>query len=53
MKKALASIFWLLLALLGAWAYARGGWGLACCVGLTLPTLALALFLVGVATGRE
>ena len=38
---------------LGAWAYTRGGWPLACGVGLTLPTLALARFLVGVATGRE
>jgi predicted MFS family arabinose efflux permease len=38
---------------LGAWAYARGGWPLACGVGLTLPTLALARFLVGVATGKE
>src|SRR5271169_3062122 len=38
---------------LGAWAYARGGWPLACGVGLTLPTLALARFLIGVATGKE
>jgi len=38
---------------LGAWAYARGGWPLACGIGLTLPTLALARFLVGVATGKE
>ena len=38
---------------LGAWAYARGGWPLACGVGLTLPTLALVRFLVGVATGKE
>jgi predicted MFS family arabinose efflux permease len=38
---------------LGAWAYARGGWPLACGVGLTLPTLALARFLVGLATGKE
>ena len=29
---------------LGAWAYARGGWGLACCVGLTPPLIALARF---------
>jgi MFS family permease len=26
---------------LGAWAYARGGWGLACCLGLVPPLLAL------------
>jgi predicted MFS family arabinose efflux permease len=38
---------------LGAWAYARGGWPLACGIGLTLPTLALARFLVGIATGKE
>ena len=38
---------------LGAWAYARGGWPLASSVGLTLPTLALARFLVGLATGKE
>jgi hypothetical protein len=38
---------------LGAWAYTRRGWPLACGVGLTMPTAALALFLVGVATGRE
>jgi predicted MFS family arabinose efflux permease len=38
---------------LGAWAYARGGWPLACGVGLTLPTVALARFLVGVATGKD
>jgi predicted MFS family arabinose efflux permease len=38
---------------LGAWAYARGGWGLACCVGLTPPLIALARFLIGVVTGKE
>jgi predicted MFS family arabinose efflux permease len=38
---------------LGAWAYARGGWQVACSVGLTLPTLALVRFLLGVATGKE
>ncbi len=38
---------------LGAWAYARGGWGLACGVGLTPPLIALARFLIGVATGKE
>jgi predicted MFS family arabinose efflux permease len=38
---------------LGAWAYARGGWGLACSVGLTPPLLALARFLIGVVTGKE
>ena len=38
---------------LGAWAYARGGWSLACCIGLTPPLIALARFLVGVATGSE
>ncbi len=38
---------------LGAWAYARGGWSLACGVGLTLPTVALVGFLIGVATGKE
>ncbi len=38
---------------LGAWAYARGGWALACCVGLTPPLIALARFLVGVATASE
>ena len=38
---------------LGAWAYARGGWGLACCVGLTPPLIALARFLFAVATGKE
>ena len=38
---------------LGAWAYARGGWALACGVGLTPPLIALARFLIGVATGKE
>jgi predicted MFS family arabinose efflux permease len=38
---------------LGAWAYARGGWPLACSVGLTLPIIALVRFLTGVATGKE
>jgi predicted MFS family arabinose efflux permease len=38
---------------LGAWAYARGGWSLACCVGLTPPIIALSRFLIGVATGIE
>jgi predicted MFS family arabinose efflux permease len=38
---------------LGAWAYARGGWALACCVGLTPPLIALARFLVGITTGSE
>ena len=38
---------------LGAWAYARGGWALACCVGLTPPIIALMRFLIGIATGRE
>jgi predicted MFS family arabinose efflux permease len=38
---------------LGAWAYARGGWGLACCFGLTPPIIALARFLIGVASGKE
>ena len=38
---------------LGAWAYARGGWSLACCVGLTPPIIALSRFLIGVATGSE
>jgi predicted MFS family arabinose efflux permease len=38
---------------LGAWAYARGGWALACWVGLTPPLIALARFLVGVTTGSE
>jgi predicted MFS family arabinose efflux permease len=35
---------------LGAWAYARGGWGR---VGLTPPLIALARFLIGVATANE
>ena len=38
---------------LGAWAYARDGWGLACCLGLAPPLLALARFAIGVATGKE
>ena len=38
---------------LGAWANARGGWGLACSVGLTPPLLALARFLIGVVSGKE
>ncbi len=38
---------------LGAWAYARGGWSLACGIGLTPPLIALARFLVSVATGSE
>jgi predicted MFS family arabinose efflux permease len=38
---------------LGAWAYSRGGWSLACGIGLTAPLIALARFLVGVATGSE
>jgi predicted MFS family arabinose efflux permease len=37
----------------GAWAYARGGWTLACFVGLAPPLLALARFLFSAATGRE
>jgi predicted MFS family arabinose efflux permease len=37
----------------GALAYARGGWPLACGVGMTLPAIALARFLVGVAIGKE
>jgi len=38
---------------LGAWAYARGGWPLACSVGLAAPVVALARFLIGVASGKE
>ena len=38
---------------LGAWAYARGGWGLACCVGLVPPVLALARFAIDVVRGKE
>ena len=38
---------------LGAWAYARGGWPLACCVGLIPPIIALGRFLIGVATAKE
>ncbi len=38
---------------LGAWAYARGGWALACGVGLTPPLIALARFLIGAVTGKE
>ncbi len=37
----------------GAWAYARGGWTLACFVGLAPPLVALARFLFSVARGRE
>jgi predicted MFS family arabinose efflux permease len=28
----------------GGWAYAKGGWGLACWIGLALPLAALAFF---------
>jgi len=38
---------------IGAWAYARGGWGLACCVGLIPPLIAFTRFLIGVVTGKE
>jgi predicted MFS family arabinose efflux permease len=38
---------------LGAWAFARGGWSLACCVGITPPIIALARFSIRVTTGRE
>ena len=38
---------------LGTWAYARGGWPLACSVGLAAPVVALARFLIGVASGKE
>jgi predicted MFS family arabinose efflux permease len=38
---------------LGAWAYARGGWGLACCLGLVPPLLALARFAIDVVRGKE
>ena len=38
---------------LGAWAYARGGWSLACWIGLIPPVIALARFLIGVAMGKE
>ena len=38
---------------LGAWAYARGGWPLACSVGLAAPVVALARFLIGVASGKQ
>jgi predicted MFS family arabinose efflux permease len=38
---------------LGALAYAHGGWSLACGVGLTPPGIALARFLVGIATGKQ
>jgi predicted MFS family arabinose efflux permease len=38
---------------LGAWAYARGGWALTCCVGLMAPLIALARFAIGIATGKE
>jgi predicted MFS family arabinose efflux permease len=37
----------------GAWAYARGGWTLACLVGLAPPLVALARFLFSAAAGRE
>ena len=37
----------------GAWAYARGGWTLACLVGLAPPLAALARFLFSAARGRE
>ena len=36
----------------GAWAYARGGWGLASAIGLALPLVALARLLFRAATGR-
>ena len=38
---------------LGTWAYARGGWPLACSVGLAAPVVALARFLIGVASGKQ
>jgi predicted MFS family arabinose efflux permease len=38
---------------LGAWAFARGGWSLACCVGITPPIIALARFSIRVTTRRE
>jgi predicted MFS family arabinose efflux permease len=37
----------------GAWAYARGGWTLACFVGLAPPLVALARFGFSAARGRE
>jgi len=37
----------------GAWAYARGGWTLACFVGLAPPLVALARFVFSAARGRE
>jgi predicted MFS family arabinose efflux permease len=36
----------------GAWAYARDGWGLASAIGLALPLVALGRFLFRAATGR-
>ena len=36
----------------GAWAYARGGWPLACRIGLALPLIALARFVWRLAAGR-
>ncbi len=37
----------------GAWAYARGGWGLASAIGLALPLVALARFVFRAAAGRS
>jgi predicted MFS family arabinose efflux permease len=37
----------------GAWAYARGGWALACCIGAAPPLVALARFFIGAAKGRD
>jgi hypothetical protein len=37
----------------GAWAYARGGWTLACSVGLAPPLVALARFLLRAGAGRD
>lgn len=37
----------------GAWAYARGGWALACCIGAAPPLVAVAGFLIGAARGRD
>jgi predicted MFS family arabinose efflux permease len=36
----------------GAWAYERGGWKFACCIGAAPPFVALTRFLFRVATGR-
>jgi predicted MFS family arabinose efflux permease len=36
----------------GAWAYAQGGWTLACCVGIAPPLVALMRFLIGATAGR-